>query len=183
MKRVFGTIDCLECLQPVECKNNRDLKQKKFCSKSCRSIYVVRNRPGGNTFGKLKQDFGYKICIQCKKNMKCKNRRDVEQKKFCSRTCCAIHTNYIEDRSKIKNQRRGSEFIEWRKTIFQRDNYTCLHCGQIGGRLQADHIKSWAMYPELRFDINNGQTLCVDCHKKTDTYGRSLSVQRRLLNA
>jgi hypothetical protein len=40
-----------------------------------------------------------------------------------------------------------------------------------GGKLNADHIKSWAHYPELRFDTSNGRTLCLSCHHKTDTFG------------
>ena len=35
----------------------------------------------------------------------------------------------------------------------------------------ADHVKPWALYPELRYDLDNGRTLCVPCHKKTETYG------------
>lgn len=41
----------------------------------------------------------------------------------------------------------------------------------IGVAYEADHIKPFAYFPELRLDVNNGQTLCKDCHKKTPTWG------------
>lgn len=59
----------------------------------------------------------------------------------------------------------------WRETIFKRDNYTCQKCGQISGYLEVHHIKSWAKYPELRYNLKNGLTLCKECHKKTYNFG------------
>lgn len=71
--------------------------------------------------------------------------------------------------------RRSSEYRNWRKSVFERDDYTCQECGVRGGVvLNADHIKPFALYPELRFDMDNGRTLCTPCHKKTDTYGSKL---------
>lgn len=63
------------------------------------------------------------------------------------------------------SQRNMPEYIEWRTAVFERDNYTCQSCGA-KGRMNAHHIKSWSSFPELRFDINNGITLCFDCHAK-----------------
>lgn len=68
--------------------------------------------------------------------------------------------------------RKSLEYRLWRDSVFKRDNYTCIWCGNSeSGNLNADHIKPFAFYPELRFAIDNGRTLCRECHQKTDTYG------------
>ena len=77
------------------------------------------------------------------------------------------------ERKKLKGT---MEYKLWRKAVFERDNYTCIWCGARSAKgikviLNADHIKPFALYPELRLAIDNGRTLCEDCHKTTDTYG------------
>jgi predicted restriction endonuclease len=56
------------------------------------------------------------------------------------------------------------EYRIWRTSVFRRDNYTCQFCGITGVYVEADHIKSYADYPDLRLDISNGRTLCKPCH-------------------
>ena len=77
------------------------------------------------------------------------------------------HFNWKGGTRSINEAIRASlEYEEWRTKVFRRDNYTCQICYQIGGYLQADHIRRFADYPKLRFEISNGQTLCLDCHKE-----------------
>jgi len=68
--------------------------------------------------------------------------------------------------------RSCEEYKEWRLRIQKRDDYVCQICFVRGGVLQVDHIKPWAKFPELRLELTNGRTLCVSCHRKTDTYGK-----------
>lgn len=80
------------------------------------------------------------------------------------------HWNWQGGKSNNRHKLTTVEYKSWVNTIFKRDDYTCQECGDKGIYLQAHHIKSWAYYPTLRFDINNGKTLCVKCHELTDNY-------------
>lgn len=62
--------------------------------------------------------------------------------------------------------RLTKEYKNWRKSVFERDKYTCVLCGKVGVELNAHHIMPYAKYEELRFDLDNGITLCKECHKK-----------------
>lgn len=88
---------------------------------------------------------------------------------YCLKLC---RTNDPDNVSPINERiRRTRKYKEWRKTVFERDNYTCQMCHITGGYLNADHILPFAYFPKLRFDIENGRTLCAKCHRKTETYG------------
>lgn len=81
------------------------------------------------------------------------------------------HWNWKGGRNSVNDTiRKSLEYKLWRKAVFERDNFTCIWCGQRGGKLNADHIKPFAYFPELRFAIDNGRTLCIECHKKTNTF-------------
>jgi transketolase len=84
----------------------------------------------------------------------------------------------------IYDRNKDSKYIVWRNSVLHRDKYICVHCGRIGGKLQAHHIISWYESLEGRYDLNNGITLCEECHKKTDTYksnGKGKDMRRMLV--
>lgn len=92
--------------------------------------------------------------------------------------------------SLYKQIRNCSQYKAWRKAVYDNDNYTCVLCGSSkGGNLNADHIIPFAVLLKTfnittdnaheamtnarhpLWDMSNGRTLCVSCHRKTPTYG------------
>jgi hypothetical protein len=72
-----------------------------------------------------------------------------------------------EDRevNKLRIYNKNFELIQWRKLVFQRDNFVCNICGKNGG-VNAHHKDSWDLSKDRRYDLSNGITLCRSCHKK-----------------
>ena len=125
-----------------------------------------------------------KVCLFCSKSF-VSPQGNIKQK-YCSKLCGVLgHSEKLiilqknrgtkprtyHLRTDVRPKHGGIMYTEWRSAVYKRDDYTCQECKQKGGRLNADHIKSWADYPDSRYELSNGRTLCVPCHKKTDTYG------------
>lgn len=163
---------CLGCNSDFE----KDRKQYKYCSQKCYNknrIYITSEA----TKDKLR--IVNKYCKPPSHKGKtyqeiygdnCKN--EVEKRRQAHLKLWDIKGRKIYKRPKHS----GSENNNWRKSVFERDNYTCQECGIRSSKgnpvvLNAHHIKSFIEYPELRLDLTNGLTLCIDCHKKTDNYG------------
>lgn len=121
--------------------------RKKFCSLSCNT----KSRPEMNLANLQKRD-------------------KEKQRLAVSSRVGELHQNWKGGTSKAyKTGYYSTEYKEWRKSVFERDSYKCQECGSIGF-ITAHHIKSFAHYPDLRFELSNGLTLCEPCHSKTDNY-------------
>jgi len=61
--------------------------------------------------------------------------------------------------------RQNVEWSIWKDKCFDRDSFTCRVCGKRGVALNVHHIKKWVKYPEYRYEVSNGISLCISCHK------------------
>lgn len=109
-------------------------------------------------------------CAQCSEQFVVKSYR-AETARFCS-AVCGWRFRDEGKRTADKRARQTGAYRAWRRAVFERDDFTCQWCGVRGGALEADHIKPFALHPELRFILGNGRPLCVPCHRLTGTFGR-----------
>jgi len=133
-----------------------------------------------------------KECKQCNKKFFVRQYRK-DSASYCSQNCS--HKARVNTENPVNYAiRRRQIYLDWRKSIMERDNYTCQDCGVKNRKglgktvvLNVDHLKPLAqivkennlktiedmLYCEELWNINNGRTLCYPCHKKTPTYGRT----------
>ena len=76
----------------------------------------------------------------------------------------------ISTREQNELIRKSPEYREWRIAVLKRDGFKCVWCDETMN-LEVDHVYPFAYFPELRFDIQNGRTLCQRHHRETITYG------------
>lgn len=73
------------------------------------------------------------------------------------------------------------EYYIWRKTVFEKNHFVCQCCGKKGGYLEAHHIFNYADYPDLRLSVDNGITLCKECHKQFHKkYGKRNNTKKQI---
>jgi uncharacterized C2H2 Zn-finger protein len=155
------TLVCVVCGKSYE-KAKVASENSKYCSPQCSGK------------GRIKTE--KRICKGCGEIfIVCPSSKNI----FCSHNC---YSNFIKGEnsylwkggitSERVKARTNPEYNEWRKKVFARDNYTCVYCGN-RNPLHAHHIFSFADFPELRYEIYNGETVCISCHEKI--HGRSFA--------
>ena len=101
--------------------------------------------------------------------------------------------NDVKNRPFYKSIREIFKYVEWRKSVFAQDNFTCRLCGISGVYVEADHFPKRfidivrdndiqdigdAIKCDELWDVGNGRTLCSPCHRKTDTWGNTKGLKK-----
>jgi 5-methylcytosine-specific restriction endonuclease McrA len=146
----LGTKPCKYCGSEIILKIQRDIIRKHYCSKRCRQL-------GRYYSGEMSW---FDVNVRAKANTPEANAKKAHHREN--------HPGWIPDRQTKYRQR--PELNDWKQKVLDRDGRKCSICGTTVGLL-VHHIKSWRNFPELRFDINNGQVLCHNCHRQTENYG------------
>ena len=76
-----------------------------------------------------------------------------------------------------QKERCSKEYNDWRKKVFERDLYHCRLCRENSDTLVAHHIIPWSVDKSKRYELNNGITLCKDCHRIIHLYLKEINKQ------
>src|SRR5574343_2109161 len=150
-------------------------RNAKCCSNACRYQLQKTTRLGASN-GRWKGGPREKPCAYCGKVFSWDGQPFVSwgKRKFCSKPCFvagqrryrgAEHPRHNPDASERKRFYNGAQQGEWSSAVRFVDNYTCQQCGKRGGDLHAHHVLPWREFTAHRFDVWNGGTLCVPCHR------------------
>jgi hypothetical protein len=171
------TKNCLFCGKVIIKSQNESLKvwnnKRKYCSKKCADLARI-GKPSWNKGkecpkGELANNWrgGLPKCSVCGKKLSIRH-PIVGMCRACFNKSRSgkNHYNWKGGITPINHLlRTGKQFKDWQKSVFTRDYWTCQLCGSRKD-IHAHHIKQFAFYPELRFELSNGITLCRSCHKK-----------------
>lgn len=175
---------CTICGKEYSCRPSQAEKSK-YCSYACLGKSKAFTNSGENHKGYVHEAIREKVCQHCGITFQQRKKEPLTsflKKKFCSKPCADIgghrylgtdHPNWT---GYSQRNKRGRLMEQWGSQVKVRDGYKCVKCGCSQGELHAHHIKSWNDYPELRFDVNNGITVCPPCHWKIHTAQNENSV-------
>jgi hypothetical protein len=150
---------CKCCGGDIMAKNGGFVKpNRKFCSRSCHTKTINKGRVWTKEQRKANGERCKKLLTGIKRTPE-----------FCEKLRLANLGSkshfwlggLTEENRKLRNCAKTKN---WRKVCFGRDNYTCQDCGVRGGKLCVHHIVNWSDNEKLRWEVDNGITLCWKCH-------------------
>ena len=153
----LGSRPCQFCEKIIFFKARRDIERQKYCSHSCRQKFRA-------SIGDWPKEKMWAKAYSPEANAKKSQLGDKNPR-------------YLKDRSLVKTHYLPAERNHWRREVYKKCGRSCVLCGSTKA-LRADHIKPICAYSELRYDINNGRTICERCDVKSLTYGEGAKKMR-----
>lgn len=139
-------------------KTHIDRGQGIYCSVSCA-------RSGSPTHPRTRRQVECAICGQQFEKHLAEIKKNKDGLHFCSSVCWYKHNrgenHYLWDGG--QNERVNANYVEWHKAVLGRDRFHCRIC-HARSKLEAHHIQRFATHPDRRWVVDNGLTLCHDCH-------------------
>lgn len=181
-------MNCEVCAKRVPKRNH-----KRFCSRKCRGVFLS-TQTGDKTphwkGGRIKNctDCTAQIsvlpsAVRCR-SCDMKHRFKTNRGHFFIKGDRMGENNpsWVQDRTKLQRygdankDRRSYMYAEWRKRVWLRDNFACKIANpDCSGGLEAHHILGYTEFPELRYELNNGITLCHAHHPRKRAEEKRLS--------
>lgn len=167
----YGVKKAKEIKEKIRLANIGQERSKAACEAMSKAQMGNQNSKGNCLSKKARKTISRKLTgrILSKKTRKkmsiARNARIISDEQRIKLSIVQGGDGDLERIDKEKNRQRDRcKIRKWRKKVYKRDNFKCIWCDK-GGELNAHHIFPWAKFPNKQYDINNGATLCVDCHE------------------
>lgn len=148
--------------QNIHCKKCRTYKCK-VCNKNFTKSITDDRVTCSKKCSKILNSPPTLICERCNKKFP---QREGRPTKYCGKKCRYLSAR-IDESTTQGSPCATSEYRHWRKSVLERDNYTCQYPNcNTKEELHTHHIKPRKDYPELKYNVSNGITLCYIHHGK-----------------
>lgn len=172
---------CLECgklFYRIKNYSSVRFSKRKYCSKICDKINLSESLVRKEAMSKISKSLGLKPPIrkgkamseEAKLKISISNKGRKKPQGFSEKISGENHWRWIHDRSLLKDDdkdRGGQLHRNWSLAVKNRDKWTCrIADTNCGGKMVAHHILPWKDFIGLRYEVNNGITLCHFHHPR-----------------
>lgn len=193
-------VQCPKCGQIRNVYYRSILKAGHDICQACMMKKQSNKLPIGQRFGELvvighSEKSGMSICLCDCGNVVEKINRNLYN--GITKSCGCLKKENFDNTTRVKGEAHGmwkggisdersklmskKVYKDWRKKVYERDNFTCQKCGQVGYKLNCHHIENYAGNKEKACCLENGITFCKTCHQTFHAlYGRKNTTKQML---
>lgn len=163
-------LNCAECGAQFAVTRDR-AETARYCSNDCRAAARGRAQQG-EANPRWQGGVRTKVCAACGTEFHrgATGLKQWTDAKFCSKKCADQEGGRLRGpenptfKPDARRRSRSGAHSSWADRVLSRDGATCQECGARDVPMHAHHVKAFEKFPDLRFDVTNGITLCFACH-------------------